>query len=298
MKPEEIKAGCIYAGGARSEWRRVDSIVPHEGFATDIHLSVPANKQATQWMKRPRMTLKSFASWANRMVTPAEVPGGDEPTNEERIRYTSGSCHVFAIAMKRLYGARLVAVTDSFEPCWIDDADPDNCIPAVTHVYAAIGDTAFDVSGACPLEDIELDCRERFDAKATGTEEFRTEDELRAYVRDADPDRGEVNDFLPLAPYSVEDIREAEDVARRIYGAAPIMRASDPTLDTCPFCKGECEFQVGHHSFHDVHIACGGCGAEGPSFGIEENEEDDMLTNSMLIARNKRQAARHWNTRA
>lgn len=143
-------------------------------------------------------------------------------TEAEIHRYTSGMCHAFAVAMHRLYGARLSVVTNPDDPVWVDDEDDDNFIPSVIHVFATLNGLAYDIETVIPETDILSYCEERFDVDDLQDETLDSESELVAqFCADGDEDSqcdGEDEPVRPLLPLTPDDIQKAMTVARRIYG--------------------------------------------------------------------------------
>lgn len=167
-------------------------------------------------------------------------------TDAEIHRYTNGMCHVFAIAMHRLYGAGLYAVTIPEDPVWIDDGDDDNFIPGVAHVFATLNGMAYDIETVIPEAGIISYCETRFDLDELAEETFDSESGLSVYVSeehadkeneeadeedDEDEDDEDDDENLPVRPllsYTQADIDEAMAVARRIYaGRLPEVASAD-----------------------------------------------------------------------
>lgn len=139
--------------------------------------------------------------------------------DEDDIRlYSQEFCHVMATALHRMFHCRMLVVLDSDEIYWQDDADPDNFVPSVVHVYALDGQgSAWDVLGVRPQEDVREDVCGRWRILQYDSDEIRGEGELSVYVGD---DR-------PLASFTEEDVLEAQECARRIFGA---LLLSNPTI--------------------------------------------------------------------
>lgn len=143
----------------------------------------------------------------------------ERATEEEVDLYTQGFCHVFAVALQREIGGRLLVVTDPSEPTWIDPADGDNQVDGVVHVFVVIGDRAFDVEGDIPASDAEESCRERFGAMEPATDEVAGEAGLASYV-EGQPGDDDLGIDRPLRRYSEGDVQRASEVARRVFPAS------------------------------------------------------------------------------
>lgn len=83
-------------------------------------------------------------------------PGWDTPPEIEK--YLNGSCHLFAIALSRMTGWKILVIT---EPRVIDGLPDDDFIrPGLVHAMCAIPgkkDTVFDAKGGRHIDDIVLE---------------------------------------------------------------------------------------------------------------------------------------------
>jgi hypothetical protein len=153
--------------------------------------------------------------------------------------YTTGGCHLFAIAALDLFAATadplgFRVVTDPEEPFWISETDPDDQIPAVVHVYAVLrgpeGEIALDVFGARPLEAAVAECAERFGVRSPGYEGYPDLEALRDLIEE-EADRSSA-DRRPLWPIDLDGIMEARRRGAEIFGAHPAVSArndADPS---------------------------------------------------------------------
>lgn len=130
--------------------------------------------------------------------------------------YTKGSCHVFAAALNRLFGWRILLIVDNDEHFWEDDADPDNYIPAVVHAYAVDGnDMAWDIRGTRPRSDVRDEIENEHIIGSYGTDWISSPDEMEMYVG-CWADDGEEPIERPLLPYAEKDVEEAMETARAV----------------------------------------------------------------------------------
>ena len=142
--------------------------------------------------------------------------------------YTSGGCHLFAIAALDLLSAGATplgfrVITDPEEPFWESGTDPDDQVPAVVHVYAVLrgpdGEVAVDVLGVRPLAEAVRDCAARFGVRAPGYEDYPNLEGLRDLIEEeGDPDGAERR---PLWPISQEGVEGARTAAARLLRAGP-----------------------------------------------------------------------------
>jgi len=140
------------------------------------------------------------------------------PIRQESL-YSSGLCHVFAIALHRRFGWPFLVVLDREERFWEDPDDPDNWLPAVVHVYAVDPEgQAWDVLGARPAQEAQADARSRWRIGEYDSEEIGTETGLMAYVEDeAAGDEVE----RPLAAFGEADVKEAMAEAEAMLSGVP-----------------------------------------------------------------------------
>lgn len=138
-------------------------------------------------------------------------------------QYTTGECHVFAVALHRLFGWPMMAVLDYGEPYWENPEDPYDFIPAVCHVFAIDPDgQAWDVMGIRKPEDIREEMESWCSISAYVAEHMSTEDELAPYVGMWGKDsEGNLID-RPLHAFTEKDVEEATEKAFRIFGGHPV----------------------------------------------------------------------------
>ena len=163
----------------------------------------------------------------------------DEPTIEGLIPaapvdagtvglYSQGACHVLAIAMSRLWGSGegFLVVRDPWEVVWEDEADPDNAVHAVVHVYALVptgqGVMAMDVFGMRPSAEIETEIPARFAAGIVDVEFYAGEDALGLLIE------REEGDGAPLARVEEAGIARAMMVAGRLFPDGPCRELPAP----------------------------------------------------------------------
>jgi hypothetical protein len=132
--------------------------------------------------------------------------------------YTTGCCHVLALAMHREFGWPMVIVSDNHEVYWQDPNDEDAQIPSVAHVYALAPDgKAWDVFGSRDLDDVRDEVEERWHVQSYGLTILGDESELLEFVGEWGEDsEGDVID-RPLPEYSDLDIAEAVEDIRRLF---------------------------------------------------------------------------------
>ena len=98
---------------------------------------------------------------------------------------------------------------------WEDEADPDNAVLAVLHVYALIptaeGLLAADVFGLRPEASVEREIPLRFAAGQIELEHFPDEEALSRLIE------REEGDGAPLAMIDEAQIRRAEAVALNLF---------------------------------------------------------------------------------
>lgn len=132
-------------------------------------------------------------------------------SDAEKDLYSTGFCHVHAIAAHRLHGGAFLVILDHGEPYWCGE-DPDDVMPAVVHVFsvhdAPGGVIARDVLGDRPVADALAEAVERFNLRPELAEASRDSlEELLDYVdQEEDCDR-------PLCGFTETDVEEAMAVA-------------------------------------------------------------------------------------
>ncbi|HRJ02345.1 MAG TPA: hypothetical protein PKV67_16480 [Hyphomonas sp.] len=138
-------------------------------------------------------------------------------------QYTTGECHVFAVALHRRFGWPMLAVLDYGEPYWENSEDPEDFIPAVCHVFAIDPDgQAWDVMGIRKREDVREEVESWCSISDYVTEHLSIEDELAPYVGEWGED-GEGNLIdQPLHAFTEKDVEEATEKAFRIFAGHPV----------------------------------------------------------------------------
>lgn len=150
------------------------------------------------------------------------------PTPDQISRYSTGECHVFALAMHRRFGWPILVVTNPNEPYWVDPVDDDNSIPSVLHVYA-LDDAgrAWDIRGWRMFVEVEGEIHKWLCPSAYDSFTLHSEDELRVYVGAWGETAGEVVE-RPLFSYSDQDLAEADQDLLATIATDP----SFPRLET------------------------------------------------------------------
>ncbi|MBY3155226.1 hypothetical protein HFO56_23165 [Rhizobium laguerreae] len=142
-------------------------------------------------------------------------------TDDDVRAYTSGDSHALAVALHRRFGWKLLVVTDSRDPFWVDPDNPENTIPSVVHVYALDSNNdAWDIRGKRPRVGIRDDMYELFNVQDFAEDECGDEGELCFYVG-VWSDTGEPV-VRPLPDYSEDDLVAAETVIVRVYPNVPV----------------------------------------------------------------------------
>jgi hypothetical protein len=159
---------------------------------------------------------------AGHLVDRAQLLFVSQATDDDIEQYTSGECHVFAVALHRMLGWQMCAVLDYGEPYWEDPVDPDNFIPAVCHIFVVDPDGhAWDVMGIRKREDIRDETESWCSISDPVEEDLFSELDLAVYVgvwgEDADGDPVD----RPLHAFSAEDVQEATEKALRIFAGHP-----------------------------------------------------------------------------
>lgn len=148
-------------------------------------------------------------------------------TDADIEQYTSGECHVFAVALHRLFGWPMCAVLDNGELYWEDPEYTDNFIRSAVHVFATDpAGNAWDVMGVRKREDIceEVDTWAR--VLYPMLEDLFSELDLATYVGEWGEDvYGDPID-RPLDSYTEEDVQEASEKALRIFAGHPVFEAA------------------------------------------------------------------------
>lgn len=147
--------------------------------------------------------------------------------------YGAGQCHVFAVALHRMFGWQIEVIRDDEERWWEDDADSDNFIPAVVHVYAIDDlDNAWDIRGVRPSPQVHDECQELYHVGATSGDTCRGEGEISTYVDSLEENGDQIE--LPLGSYTQQDIDQACRVAVRVLAHLPGFGGSSLRTDATP----------------------------------------------------------------
>ncbi|AQT06286.1 hypothetical protein [Acetobacter persici] len=146
-------------------------------------------------------------------------------SRDEIEDYSSGGCHILAIALHRRYGWPLLAVESTEERYWEDPEDDDNYLPSILHVYAIDPDGfAWDIRGARPDTDALQDAADFFgENPADWSTDLIAREEWIQHLVGYWSEEGEEPIDRPLETYSDDDIQRADEV---------ISRALAPILDT------------------------------------------------------------------
>lgn len=153
-------------------------------------------------------------------------------TDEDIEQYTSGECHVFAVALHRMLGWQMCAVLDYGEPYWEDPVDPDNFIPAVCHVFAVDPDgRAWDVMGIRKREGIREEVESWCSISDYVSEEICSELDLAMYVGEWGEDESGDPIERPLHAFTEADVQEATEKALRIFSGHPAFEAARASVN-------------------------------------------------------------------
>lgn len=136
--------------------------------------------------------------------------------------YTSGSCHILAVALHRKFGWGIHVVLDQDERYWEDPADADNWIASVIHVYAVDNHgNAWDIQGVRPLSEVRQEIQSMHTVGEYDSDDVYAEDELKSYVGcwTDDPDEEPID--RPLFEYDEQDVAEAAVVADEVLSVLP-----------------------------------------------------------------------------
>jgi hypothetical protein len=153
----------------------------------------------------------------------SDPPGGSASGAAEREveEYRQGACHLFAVALHRRFGWRMHVVLDAAEAFWTDEADADNFIASVVHVYAVDGrGKCWDVAGSRPFALIGDDLASWVEIGERDSDECRSEAELATYVG-CWAEEGEEPIERPLWSYGDAEVEAADAVALRVLAGLP-----------------------------------------------------------------------------
>lgn len=152
-------------------------------------------------------------------------------TEAEIDEYSTGSCHILAVALHRKLGWNFELRLDNGDPYWVDEEDGDNFLGSVIHVYALDQDMrAWDVRGVRPYGEITREIEDAHYPMEQGSDELRSEQELASYVG-CWSQEGEEPIDRPLNDYTEEEVEKAWELAKRIFASIPEFNGS-PALIT------------------------------------------------------------------
>lgn len=146
-----------------------------------------------------------------------------QATEDDIDQYTTGECHVFAVALHRRFGWPMMTVLDYGEPYWENPEDSEDFIPAVCHVFAIDPDGhAWDVMGVRKREDVREEVESWCSISDYVAEYLSVEDELAPYVGVwGEDEEGNLID-RPLHAFTEKDVEEATEKAFRIFARHPV----------------------------------------------------------------------------
>lgn len=137
-----------------------------------------------------------------------------DATSTEIDLYTTGSCHVLALAIHEITGWKMLVIIDDGEPYWIDPDDADNYIASVCHVFCVDDDEmAWDIRGRRPLTDVQNEMENWLHIQSYSEGELASAAELIEFYVDDDNDL-EVE--RPLATYTDMELEDAKIIAQRL----------------------------------------------------------------------------------
>lgn len=145
-----------------------------------------------------------------------------DASEAEIDNFTTGSCHVFALAIHELTGWKMLVILDDGEPHWTDPDDEDNYIASVCHVFCIDDDEiAWDIRGRRPLADVQNEMENWLHIQSYSDDKLSSAAELIEIYVDDDNDL-EVD--RPLAPYTDVELADAKVIAQRLlhqFNTAP-----------------------------------------------------------------------------
>ena len=146
-----------------------------------------------------------------------------QATEDDIDQYTTGECHVFAVALHRRFGWPMMTVLDYGEPYWENPEDSEDFIPAVCHVFAIDPDGhAWDVMCVRKREDVREEVESWCSISDYVAEYLSVEDELAPYVGAwGEDEEGNLID-RPLHAFTEKDVEEATEKAFRIFAGHPM----------------------------------------------------------------------------
>jgi hypothetical protein len=135
-----------------------------------------------------------------------------EATSTEIDLYTTGSCHVLALAIHEITGWKMLVILDDGEPHWIDPDDEDNYIASVCHVFCIDdNEMAWDIRGRRPLADVQNEMESWLHIQFYSEDTLASAAELiQIYV----DDENDLEFDRPLAPYTDMELEDAKIIAQ------------------------------------------------------------------------------------
>lgn len=157
-----------------------------------------------------------------------------QASDDDIEQYTRGECHVFAVALHRMFGWQMLACLDYGDPFWVDPSDPDNFISSVNHVYAIDSDgNAWDVMGVRKYGDVRAEVESWCSISDYVSEELYSELDLAMYVGEWGEDASGDPIDRPLDAFTEACVQEATETALRIFSGNPAFeeaRAKTPKM--------------------------------------------------------------------
>ncbi len=131
--------------------------------------------------------------------------------------YTSGNCHVFAVALHRMTGWPIHLVLDDGDPYWVDPEDDSSWIASTVHAFCVDGQDQFwDIKGVRPRNDIFKEMTMWHEISEYNSRLLWNEDDLREFVG-CWGDEGQEEIDRPLETYDDEDVAAAQQVIERAF---------------------------------------------------------------------------------
>lgn len=139
--------------------------------------------------------------------------------------FTTGSCHVLALAIHELTSWKVLVILDDGEPHWTDPDDEDNYIASVCHVFCIDDEgMAWDIRGRRPLAEVREEMVNWLHIQSYSEDTLESAAELIEIYVD---DKGDLEVDRPLAPYTDNELEDAKVVAQRLldqFKMAPALK--------------------------------------------------------------------------
>lgn len=147
-------------------------------------------------------------------------------TSETEIDdYTTGCCHVLAIAIHELTGWEMLVILDDGEPHWIDPDDDANYIASACHVFCVDDEgMAWDIRGRRPLAEVKDEMENWLHIQSYSEDTLKSAAELIEIYVD---DECDLEVDRPLASYSASKLEDAKVIAQRLldqFNTAPALK--------------------------------------------------------------------------